>query len=221
MQKRNTMNFTLSAGLLILSILYTIAVIFIDVKPIGPQNSLVGFSTLNQWLHSLLGVNMWLYNITDWLSLIALFPVIGFAVLGFAQLIKRKNLLRVDSSILVLGCFYLIVIATYLFFEFNVVNYRPILINGFLEASYPSSTTMLVMCIMPTAMMQFHRLLQKKPLRIFTNMLCGAFTVLMVVGRLLSGVHWFTDILGGILISAALVMLYFSVNRFIDSKYPQ
>lgn len=218
MKKRNYIPLALSAGLLILFILYTASVMLIDVKPIGPQNSLVGFSTLNQWVHKLLGVNMWLYNITDWLGLIALLPVVGFAALGFVQLVKRRSLLRVESNILVLGGFYLVVFAAYLFFELYVVNCRPVLIDGILEASYPSSTTMLVMCIIPTAIMQFRRLLRNKAIRICINVLCGTFTAFMVVGRLLSGVHWFTDILGGILLSAALVMLYFSVNRIIDSK---
>lgn len=126
-----------------------------------------------------------------------------------------------DHSILVLGGFYLLVIAAYLFFEYNIVNYRPVLINNILEASYPSSTTMLVMCIIPTAMMQFHRLIQNKKVRIVVNTLCGAFAVLMVVGRLLSGVHWLTDILGSILLSSMLVMLYYSVNVYIESKQIQ
>ena len=158
------------------------------------------------------------YNITDWLGLVAMIVALGFAVLGLVQLIKRKSLSRVDNSILVLGGFYLLVVAAYLFFEYNIVNYRPVLINSILEASYPSSTTMLVMCIMPTAMMQFHRLIQNKTVRIVVNILLGIFTILMIVGRMLSGVHWFTDILGGMLISSALVMLYHSVNVYIESK---
>lgn len=192
---------------------------FIDVKPIGPENSLVGFASINEWSHDFLGVNMQLYKITDWLSLIALFTAIGFAILGLVQLIKRRSLSRVDSSILVLGGFYILVISAYLFFEINVINYRPVLINDVLEASYPSSTTMLVMCIMPTAIMQFHGLIQNKSIRIVINILCSAFTAFMVIGRLFSGVHWVTDILGGILLSAALVMLYYSINIFIDSKH--
>ena len=141
------------------------------------------------------------------------------AILGLCQWIKRKNLFHVDSSILVLGCFYLLVFAVYLFFEFHVVNYRPVLINGFLEASYSSSTTMLVMCVMPPAMMQYHRLIKCRTAQHIVNTSCGIFTGLMVLGRLLSGVHWFTDILGGTLFSAALVMLYFSVTGWINAKH--
>lgn len=218
MKKRNQINFIATGGLLILFVLYTISLMYIDVKPIGPENSLVAFATINGSVQRLFNVNMLLYNITDWLGLVAIIVALGFAVLGLVQLIKRKSLSRVDNSILVLGGFYLLVIAAYLFFEYNIVNYRPVLINSILEASYPSSTTMLVMCIMPTAMMQFHRLIQNKTVRTAINILLGIFTILMIVGRMLSGVHWVTDILGGMLISSALVMLYHSVNVYIESK---
>ncbi len=221
MKKRNKSNLMATGGLLILFILYTISLMYIDVKPIGPQDSAVAFATINGSVQRLFNVNMLLYNITDWLGLVAILVALGFAVLGLVQLIKRKRLSRVDHSILVLGGFYLLVIAAYLFFEYNIVNYRPVLINNILEASYPSSTTMLVMCIIPTAMMQFHRLIQNKKVRIVVNTLCGAFAVLMVVGRLLSGVHWLTDILGSILLSSMLVMLYYSVNVYIESKQIQ
>jgi membrane-associated phospholipid phosphatase len=146
---------------------------------------------------------------------------LGFAVLGLMQLIKRKNLLRVDSSILVLGGFYLLLMFTYLFFEHYIVNYRPVLINNTLEASYPSSTTMLVMCVMPTAMVQFHRLIQNKTARIIVNVILGVFTAFMIIGRMISGVHWFTDIFGSVLLSSALVMVYYSADQYIESKQIQ
>ena len=135
--------------------------------------------------------------------------------------LKRKSLRRVDSSILILGGFYVLVFSVYLFFEFFVVNYRPVLIEGVLEASYPSSTTMLVMCIIPTAILQFQRLISHKNLRSIINAFCGIYTGLMVIGRILSGVHWITDILGGILLSTTLVMLYYSADQWINSKAHQ
>lgn len=218
MKRKNQINFAITGGLLILFIIYTIALLHIDVKPIGPEESKVAFATINEPIMNLLNVNMFFYNITDWLGLVAILAALGFAILGLVQLVKRKRLLLVDSSILVLGGFYLLVIAAYIFFEYNIVNYRPVLINNILEASYPSSTTMLVMCVMSTAMMQFHRLIQNKALRIVVNVLLSAFTIFMIIARFLSGVHWFTDILGGILLSSALIMLYYSVNVYIESK---
>ena len=135
----------------------------------------------------------------------------GFAVLGFVQLIKRKSFLKVDYSILVLGGFYIIVMAVYILFEILVINYRPVLINGYLEASYPSSTTMLVLCVMPTAIKQFNSRIKHDILKRCVSFLIVAFIAFMVIGRLISGVHWFTDIVGGALLSFGLVMIYHSV----------
>lgn len=217
-KKKIQNNFGVTVGLLVLSILYTVAIMFIDVRPIGPKGSVVGFAKVNQYFHTLLGTNILLYNITDWLSIPILFIILGFAMAGFVQLIKRKSLLRVDSSILILGGFYVLVFLVYLFFEFFVVNFRPVLIQGILEASYPSSTTMLMMCIIPTAIMQFQRLILVKRLRNLVNSFCGIYASFMIIGRVLSGVHWITDIVGGILFSTTLVMLYYSINQWINSK---
>ena len=132
----------------------------------------------------------------------------GFALLGLIQWIKRKHLFKVDYNILILGGFYIIVMAIYVLFEMLIVNYRPVLIGGILEASYPSSTTMLVMCVMPTAIIQFNARIKNNVLKRFTASVIIAFIVFMVIGRLISGVHWFTDIIGGALLSAGLVLLY-------------
>jgi undecaprenyl-diphosphatase len=137
----------------------------------------------------------------------------GFALLGLIQWIKRKHLLKVDYNIFILGGFYIVVMAVYVLFEMLVVNYRPVLIDGILEASYPSSTTMLVMCVMPTAVMQFNSRIRNKLLRNIVAAILVAFIAFMVIGRLVSGVHWFTDIIGGALLSTGLVLMYCAVIR--------
>ena len=199
----------------VLFALWTAAISLIDVQAIGPQNSSVGFATLNGFIHSLTGVHMTLYTVTDWLGLIPLGFILGFAILGFIQLIQRKSLFKVDSSILVLGAFYIVVMAAYLFFEYYVVNYRPVLIHGFLEASYPSSTTLLVMCVMPTAVMQLNSRMKNTKMKRTFAFVFSAFTAFMVIGRLVSGVHWITDIIGGAILSAGLVMIYYSVTNLL------
>ena len=210
--------FIIGATLFVLFILYTLSLTLVDLQPIGPKGSYVAYAGINRVIHELFGVNMMLYNITDWAGVVAIFIAFGFAVLGCVQWIKRKNILKVDSSILILGVFYILVFSAYAFFEFNVINRRPILINGILEASYPSSTTMLAMCVLPTAIMQFHRLIRNCKIRNTVNILCGLFTLFMVLGRLVCGVHWFTDIFGGVIFSVAMILLYCSANNFIDSK---
>ncbi len=196
-------------------ILWTVMVRFVDVKPIGPLDSEVGFATLNGCVHALTGVNMSLYTLTDWLGLVPLGFVLGFALLGLIQWIKRGKLCRVDRSILVLGGFYVLVFVAFLFFEVLVINYRPVLIEGILEASYPSSTTMLVMCVIPTTVSQLNARIHRSALGKITSLVLIAFLLLMVVLRLLSGVHWVTDIIGGALLSAGFVHTYrFFADQF-------
>ena len=208
MKRRNL--HLLTTGLLLLGAfaLWTVAVCLVDVQPIGPNGSSVGFAALNGAVHTALGVCWPLYTITDWLGLVPMGFVFGFAILGLVQLIRRRSLGRVDRDILVLGGFYLVVLAAYLLFEKFAVNYRPVLVDGFLEASYPSSTTMLTLCVIPTAMLQLRRRIPRAGLRRVILRMLGIFTAFMVVGRLLSGVHWLTDIVGGVLLSAGLVALY-------------
>lgn len=194
-------------------LLWTVAICLMDVEAIGPQGSAVGLATLNKFVHNLTGVHMQLYVITDWLGLVPLIFGIGFALLGLVQWIQRKHIGQVDRSILALGGFYVVVMAAYVFFECVVVNYRPVLINGILEASYPSSTTLLVLCVMLTALMQL-RCRIKNPMRnrcVTYSM--AVFVAFMVIGRLISGVHWFTDIIGGVLLSLSLVALYCALGH--------
>ena len=161
---------------------------------------------------------MSLYVITDWLGLIPIGVAFGFAVLGLVQWIKRKSILKVDRSILALGGFYIVVMAVYILFQMVVINYRPTLIDGYLEASYPSSTTMLVTCVMPTAMMQFRARIKNKVFSRCVMMAIAVFIVFMVIGRLVSGVHWITDIIGGALVSAAIVLMYYAISN-VATKY--
>ena len=211
MKLKTKRNFCIAAVCLLAFVLWTLAIQLLDVAPIGPQGSSVGFAAFNGAFHDLTGVHMRLYTLTDWLSLIPVGFVFGFALLGLVQWIRRKHILKVDYSILVLGGFYILVLAAYLLFEELAVNYRPVLISGILEASYPSSTTMLVLCVMTTASMQLSERIQNSTFRKAVCHGIHAFTAFMVVGRLLSGVHWITDIIGGALLSAGLVMLYHAV----------
>ena len=203
--------FIISGTLLGLFVLWTGLVQTVDVQPIGPMGTSVGFSTINRFAHALTGVHMTLYTLTDWLGLIPLLIAAGFGFLGLGQWIRRKSLRKVDISILALGIFYIATAAAFLFFESHVINYRPLLIGGKLEASYPSSTTLLAICVMSTAMFQFHSRIRRPLLRRWAVCLCATFTGFMVIGRLISGVHWFTDIVGGILLGAGLVALYLTL----------
>ena len=201
----------LTAGIgLLLTVILIALVRLVDVAPIGADGTSIGLSHLNQFVFDLFGVNMLWYNITDWLGVAAVLTGFVFAVTGLVQLIKRRSLLKVDREILALGGLYIVVIGLYLFFENVIVNYRPIIMpdNTRPEASFPSSHTMLVCVIMGSAAMLINRYIRNKPLNRILRAVCYVIIGVTVVGRLIAGVHWFTDILGGILISVTLLSLY-------------
>ena len=196
---------------LILFSVWTWLIQVVDVKSVGQTGTVVGFATLNGWFHNVTGVHMSLYHITDWLGLIPVFVCMMFGIFGLVQWIKRKHLLKVDLDILILGIYYIVVIAGYLIFEMLPINYRPILIHGLLETSYPSSTTLLVLCVMPTLKFQVNLRMKNDAVKKITGFTASAFSVFMVIGRLVSGVHWLTDIVGAVLFSVGIFNLYKSV----------
>ncbi len=198
--------------------LWTILIQYIDVQTAGSNQTTVGFASFNVWFHQITGVHMVIYNITDWLGLVPVFICFCFGILGLCQLIKRKSLLKVDIDIILLGVYYIFVIFEYLFFEMVPINYRPILIDGILEASYPSSTTLLVLSVMPTLVLQVRRRTDKQKIRMATYSFTAIFTAFMVIGRLIAGVHWATDIIGAVFLSTGSFMMYKTAVIFFDKK---
>ena len=207
----------ISTFLILLAVVFTVLVKVVDVKQVGVNESSIGFASLNQLVFKTTGVNMIWYHITDWLGIIVIFIAMVYALIGLIQLVKRKSLFKVDKEIIILGLFYIVVISLYLFFEKVIVNYRPILMNGFLEASYPSSHTLMTICICGSAIILNRELFKNKFTKII-NILLLAIIFVTVIGRLLSGVHWFTDIIGGIVISSALLMTLYSMIGVIKKK---
>lgn len=189
-------------------VMWTRLIQMVDVRAVGPNDTYVGFASINSWFHKMTGVHMEIYNITDWLGLVPVFICMIFCVIGLCQWVKRRSIFKVDCDIIFLGIYYIVVIAGYLIFEMVPINYRPILIEGRLEASYPSSTTLLVLSVMPTFIEQVKRRWKDSVVRKLILVLSVSFTGFMVIGRLISGVHWLTDIIGGMLLSAGLFFIY-------------
>jgi len=202
----------------IVFIIWTLLIQRVDVRPLGVRGTNIGFATINCWFHKLTGVHMKIYTITDWLGLVPIFICVIFGVIGFVQWIKRRSIHKVDYDIILLGIYYILVIFGYLIFEMIPINYRPILVEGFLEASYPSSTTLLVLCVMPTLMEQVNRRIENAIIKGIVRVLVICFSLFMVLGRLISGVHWLTDIVGSIMLSMGLFCIYKAVVYYVIKR---
>ena len=217
--KKNQKYIITSILLLIASIVYTLIVKYVDVKAIGPELSKVGLSTINQSYRDLIGYSSTWYKITKYLGVVPFLIVAYYGILGLLQTAKRKSPLKVDKKIIFLGIFYVLVGATYVFFEKVIINYRPILEDGQLEASFPSSHTMLAVCICLSSLLISKYYIKDEKLKKILDIGTIILMVVLVIGRLLSGVHWFSDILGGVIISLFLVSIYNTlINLFPDKK---
>ena len=220
---RDVRNKELLSGITLLAAFafWTILIRIVGVQNVGPDGTAVGFAALNVWFHRMTGIHMLIYTITDWLGLIPIIVCMGFGVLGLVQLVKRRSLLKVDADILLLGVYYVLVILGYLLFEMVPINYRPILIAGNLEASYPSSTTLLVLSVMPTLKYQADRRITDPVTRKAITVFVIIFSAFMVIGRLISGVHWATDIIGSVFLSSGLFMIYRFMAEYTEKKKPR
>jgi undecaprenyl-diphosphatase len=217
-KKQDRRGIITGTALILAFILWTILIQTVDVQPVGVSGTKVGFAAVNTWFHRLTGVHMGLYTVTDWLGLVPIAVCIGFGILGLTQWIRRRSIVQVDRDILLLGAYYILVILGYLIFEMIPINYRPILINGAKEASYPSSTTLLVLSVMPTLQFQISRRAKSPTVRRITLAFVFLFSAFMVTGRLVSGVHWATDIIGSVFLSAGLFLLYCAAVAYCDRK---
>ena len=213
---KNKKNILICVLLVLISIIYTLLVKYVDTSTIGPNGSVVGFSSLNSFVFNLTGNNMTLYKITEILGIIPILIALMYAVIGLIQVIDRKSL-KVDKELIALGILYVVVILIYVFFEKCIINYRPVIIDGILEASYPSSHTLLSICICGSALLINKYLFNNKKIYKYINIISIISMVLIVLGRLLSGVHWASDIIGSIIISITLLKIletyYLSIKK--------
>ena len=198
-----------------LFVIFSLWIRLFDVQPVGPEGSSIGFAALNAAVHDFFGMHIFWYKLTQALGLLAIAVAGVFAVSGLVQLIQRKSLLKVDKKILMLGVIYILVILLYALFEKVPFNYRPVVLDPAegLEPSYPSTHTMLILTIFGTAVAVLGDYIKNEKLVLLLKIVCLVIMALTIVGRLVCGVHWFTDIAGGVIISLFFINLYRDLTK--------
>lgn len=217
--KNNVLKFYLiTVATFIAFIIFTIAVRFYDVAAIGPFDERVGVSSLNKAFYAKTGFNSFLYSATSYAQIICIVAAAGFSAAYIAQLVKRKSVYKVDLNLRALILTYAVTVIFYAAFELLAVNYRPLVIGGVREASYPSSTTLLAVVFGSTAWFQIQRYVQNGSLKRVLLAADILLTCFLAVGRTLCGAHWITDIIGAVLLGIALLFLYVSVYKSMELK---
>lgn len=198
-------------------ILFTALCKTVDLQTIGPESSVVGFASINGFFRDLIGTHTFFYVLSEFGGILAIFTALLFAGIGGYQLYQNKDIRKVDKNILLMGCMYVLILVLYILFDKIPVNYRPVIMDEGLEPSYPSTHTLLAGGIFGCALVElryFPRIRQDIKLKIRLGLIIAM--VLTILFRWLSGVHWFTDILGGILLSFAVAELYYTLLRYTD-----
>lgn len=202
------------------TVVFSLLVCFVDRAPIGPKASSVGFSHVNGFFRNIFKFNNVLYILTNILGYLAILVCLFFGFIGRMQLFNGKSLKKVDRNVIALGGLYIVVILLYIIFEKAAINYRPVIMPGEteLEASFPSSHTMLALTVFCSTPPVLRKYVKDKQIRKIINIVLYVLAGLMVIGRLISGVHWFTDILASIFISATLLYAFYIVLDLIRPK---
>lgn len=144
--------------------------------------------------------------------LLASFAILGvFVVLGLYQLITRKSLLKVDHRLLWMILPLVLIAITYVVFDkFLVLNIRP---NGSGEASFPSTHVMVVSTIFLIIALNLPYYIKSKTAWIIIDIAMLLLIVLVCVGRVLSEMHWLSDVLGGLAFAIIFAVIYYLIIR--------
>ncbi len=191
----------------------------VDVRPAGAFEQSVGLSHLNAAVYAFCGCSAFFYEATELMGLLCFGVILAMALLGFWQWFRRKRLLSVDAEVLSLIPLYLCVAVLYLLFEGVALNCRPDFpydaVEEAMAASFPSSHTLMAICVLGSAAKVVGKQCRSvRRSRIWSGVAC-ALCVMMAAGRLLAGVHWFTDILGSVLLSLSLLFFYRAVCEWL------
>lgn len=201
-------------------IIWTALVKVIDVHYVGAAGFL-GFYALNTQVNDFVqSLNTKTFKlITDVLMFVAIATCLPFAIVGLVQLIKRKDLKKVDSTIYVILAGYVAMVVMYFVFEIVKINYSPLSTAEELKASYPSSHVLVYSVMMGMAVLGLlHFVKMHDDLKLLINIFYMFSTLAMAGLRLFSGQHYLTDIIGGVLLSYTILFAINSLYRYLKNE---
>lgn len=194
-----------------LFIILTVLVLVVDVKVNDVTGTDIGLSTFNEFFNDLPKNNIW-DQISDIVMYISLASILVFVGIGIYQWIKRRSLKKVDFEIMFLGVFIVLMVGFWLVFDkLVVINYRPMKINGEIESSYPSTHVMVVTFLLFASCYFINKKWNTKLVNVLSYTVASIIVIATSIFRVAAGMHWVTDVLGGILLGIVLYLGFLSV----------
>ena len=206
--KRNSTFLIWAIVFLVLFVVNTLLVMFVDVQPVGLQGSNVGMAGINTAVYNFFGSNPLWHKATTLLGYLQVFLAAIYVPVLIYQFIRYRSFAKIDKSILIFLLFSLIVLAFYVGLGKIPINFRPVLDDGMLKPSYPSCHTILSFGVTGMIFVQVLAKFRPSKLKVLCLILLAGIMLLSSFGRLPAGDHWLTDIIGGLFLGLMLVMLY-------------
>ncbi len=113
----------------------------------------------------------------------------------------KDNIILVINSLGVLGLNYLIKL---IFRRARPVQFMMIKIGGY---SFPSGHAMVSFSLFTTLLIFINKYIKNKNIKLILQIICLFLIIMMPISRVYLGVHYFTDVVTGMLISAIIILI--------------
>lgn len=151
------------------------------------------------------------YKISDIILLASIAAIVVFAILGLCQWVNRKSLKKVDKPLIAMFLPLIAISITYFVFDkFLIWNTRP---NGSGEPSFPSTHVMVVATIFLCIAIILPRYIRSKFAYILLDAMMLILLTLVCVGRVVSNMHWISDVIGGLIFAGIFATIYYLIIR--------
>lgn len=113
----------------------------------------------------------------------------------------KDNIILVINSLGVLGLNYLIKL---IFKRVRPIQFMMIKVGGY---SFPSGHAMVSFSLFTTLLIFINKYIKNKNIKLILQIICLFLIIMMPISRVYLGVHYFTDVVTGMLISAIIILI--------------
>lgn len=202
--------------IVIITNLFIIFILTILVKTVDIYYNVITKSNIGLYSLNKLFLNnnefQFLKIISEIIFIICLLIIVIIGAMLIINYIKTKAINKKQKNFLIY--LFILFIIWVLFDKVLIINYRPIVVDGKIEGSYPSTHIMVI----TYTLLSLSYLLENKVNQKMKYILSIIFILITFSGRVLSLMHWFTDGLCGLLVGLTFYLLFLRSNYGFNNK---